>query len=91
MKRRTFGSIRQLPSGRWQARYRGTMRTAEDTFATKAEADQWLATTQHELRSGQWVDPDRGDISVAEWSIEWLRMQMHLKPKSRYGYDSLLR
>lgn len=94
MKRRTFGSIRQLPSGRWQARYRdgeGAMRTAEDTFATKAEADHWLATTQHELRSGQWVDPDRGDISVAEWSIEWLRIQMHLKPKSRYGYESLLR
>lgn len=94
MKRRTFGSIRQLPSGRWQARYRngeGAMRSAEDTFGTKAEADQWLATTQHELRSGKWVNPDLGDISVAEWSVEWLRMQMHLKPKSRYGYESLLR
>lgn len=93
MKRRTFGSIRQLPSGRWQARYRdgeGAMRSAEATFATKAEADQWLATTQHELRSGQSVDPDRGDASVAEWSTEWLRMKMHLKPKGRYGYESLL-
>lgn len=94
MKRRTFGSIRRLPSGRWQARYRdndGVMRSANETFDTRAEADQWLATVQHERRNGRWIDPAESDISVAVWSVDWLRMQLHLKPKSLYGYESLLR
>lgn len=38
-RRRRFGSVRQLKSGRWQARYRdpatGQLRTAEETYATK--------------------------------------------------------
>ena len=39
--RRSFGSMRQLPSGRWQARYRdlaGKPHTASQTFATRPEA-----------------------------------------------------
>jgi len=94
MKRRTFGSIRRLPSGRWQARHRdsdGVMRSANETFETRAAADEWLATVQHERRTGRWIDPAASDISVAEWSVDWLRLQLHLKPKTRYGYESLLR
>lgn len=37
-KKRRFGRVRQLPSGRWQARYLdpdGVDRTADETFATK--------------------------------------------------------
>ena len=40
-KTRSFGSIRKLPSGRWQARYRGPdglLRSAPHTFARKADA-----------------------------------------------------
>jgi hypothetical protein len=51
-KRESWGSLRKLPSGRWQARYPGpdggtyTARTEGDkapTFLTKTDARTWLA------------------------------------------------
>ena len=44
--RRRFGTVRKLPSGRWQARYRdpaGKTHTAPQTFATRPEAARFLA------------------------------------------------
>jgi hypothetical protein len=46
-RRRTFGHVRKLPSGRWQASHL-VERTRERvgapaTFATKAGANLWLA------------------------------------------------
>ena len=43
---RPFGSMRALPSGRYQVRYLGpdgVRRAAPRTFATKADARRWLA------------------------------------------------
>jgi integrase len=93
VSRRGFGSVRKLPSGRWQARYRdpeGELRPAETTFATKADADAWLATTQHELRVGDWIDPDLGERTLESWALDWMDNQLHLKPKTRASYESLL-
>ena len=45
--RRVAGAIRKLPSGRYQARFRGEdgrLQPAPVTFATKADADLWLAS-----------------------------------------------
>ena len=44
-RRRTFGNVRKLPSGRYQARYRdpsGYRHRAPLTFATIADANRWL-------------------------------------------------
>jgi hypothetical protein len=44
--KRTFGSVRKLPSGRFQARFitpTGETKTAPETFTSKLEADSWLA------------------------------------------------
>jgi len=93
VKRRTFGSVRRLPSGRWQARYRdpnGALRAGGKTFATKADADRWLATTQHELVAGAWVDPKSGEQTLRDWATRWMRNQLHLKPKTRVCCKSLL-
>ena len=45
MKRRQFGSVRKLPSGRWQASYwhLGRRHIAEVTLLTKADANAYLA------------------------------------------------
>ena len=46
--KRRFGSVRQLPSGRWQARYSTDgelLRTAPNTFRTKTDALLWLTQT----------------------------------------------
>lgn len=53
-KKRQFGRVRKLPSGRYQARYLGPDgidRPAPETFRTKRDADDWLADRQSEVRS----------------------------------------
>src|SRR4051794_32370926 len=32
-----------------------------------------------------------GTLTLAAWSTEWLGFSVHLKPKTRIGYESLLR
>ena len=69
-RRRRFGAVRRLPSGRYQARYPGPdgmVRPADDTFATKTEAEVWLARKEAELIEGEWIDPDAGAILVPDY------------------------
>jgi 8-hydroxy-5-deazaflavin:NADPH oxidoreductase len=48
-RRRSWGAIRQLPSGGWQAKFTNpdsvALTPAPDTFPTKRAANEWLATT----------------------------------------------
>ncbi|MEU6174573.1 tyrosine-type recombinase/integrase [Streptantibioticus parmotrematis] len=74
-KKRTFGRVRKLPSGRYQARYLGPDgidRPAPHTFATKREADDWLAERQSEVRSGTWRDPDAGAVNFEVYAVKWI-------------------
>ena len=44
-RRRRFGSVRRLPSGRYQVRYPGpdgVVRPADYILATKTDAENWL-------------------------------------------------
>ena len=54
MKRRVFGSVRRLPSGRWQASYWhvGRRHIAEVTLLTKADANAYLAHVETQIRRG---------------------------------------
>src|SRR5438552_258195 len=64
-KSRYFGNVRKLPSGRFQARYRGPdgrLRTAAHTFARKSDAARWLTFKEAEVRSGDWIDPDASRV-----------------------------
>jgi hypothetical protein len=65
---RSFGSIRQLPSGRYQARYRhlGRRITADTTFKTKAEARVFLSSVETDLMRGTYRDPQAGNILFDE-------------------------
>lgn len=65
-RREGWGSLRKLPSGRWQARYPGpdghtyTARTEDDkplTFLTKTDARTWLANVHTQIARGQWEPP----------------------------------
>ena len=74
MSRRRFGSVRRLPSGRWQARYRtsdGRQHSAPETFATKADATRHLAQVETDLSRGQWSNPRLGRTTFAEWAARW--------------------
>ncbi|MFF7040525.1 tyrosine-type recombinase/integrase [Streptomyces massasporeus] len=92
-KRRHFGRVRKLPSGRYQARYLGLdgqLRPAPETFRTKRDADDWLADKQTELRRGDWHDPDAGKVAFGEYAAAWIK-ERELTSTTRQLYGSLLR
>ena len=89
--RRRFGSVRRLPSGRWQARYwdaAGERIGAPTTFATKADAQRWLSATETDIARGDWQDPRLGDLPFADWAERWLTIK---EPRLRESTIDLYR
>lgn len=82
MARRHFGSVRRLPSGRYQASYwhDGRRQIAPLTFATKGDAYAHLATIETDLRRGTWVNPSDGSIRVAALAERWLASNPAKRP-----------
>ncbi len=75
MSRRQFGSIRKLPSGKWQARYpdaSGVMVPAPTTYKTKADAARFLSSVESDMARGTFIDPRGGRITFAQWADQWL-------------------
>ena len=92
MSRRDFGSIRQVRSGRFQARYvdrNGRTRTA--TFDTKKQAAEHLAEVRADLKRGRWQDPTLARRRFGEYAQEWLDSRVDLKPTTRQQYAGTLR
>ncbi|MFE3578967.1 tyrosine-type recombinase/integrase [Streptomyces vinaceus] len=92
-KRRQFGRVRKLPSGRYQARYLGPdgqLRPAPETFRTKRDADDWLADKQTEMRRGDWQDPDAGKVAFGPYAVAWIK-ERELTSTTRQLYGSLLK
>lgn len=75
-RKRRFGALRKLASGRWQARYRtpdGREITAPHTFATKTEAAQFLDSVEVDQRRGVWHDPAPAQRELLRtWATRWL-------------------
>ena len=93
MGRSRWGSVRKLPSGRFQARYRveRTWHVAPTTFRTKREADAFLAQTRADIDRGSWLDPARGDVALDEYATRWLADRPNLRPRTIELYEGLLR
>src|SRR5690348_1266238 len=91
-RRSTFGNVRKLPSGRWQARYTApgstTIISAPSTFDTKLDAQTWLTTVRADLVRGAWLPKD-STITFGDYAETWLRDRT-LKPRTRSHYRSLL-
>lgn len=93
-RRRHFGSVRQLRSGRYQARYQGPdglSRTAPRTFDTEADALRWLTVTEAEMIRGDWFDWTAGEIPLREYAAKWVVERAGLAPGTAELYQSLLR
>lgn len=91
--RRRFGRLRKLPSGRWQARYpdaRGAMVSAPRTFATKTDADRYLASVETDMSRGAWFDPRAGQETLQAYAERWLTARrvkgQPLAPRTRELY-----
>lgn len=89
------GTTRQLPSGRWQARFRGedgVMRPAPVTFDTRLDATAWLKAQAGDVQRGTWAPAEARATStttVKDYSATWLASR-ELKPRTRMLYRSLL-
>lgn len=90
--RRDFGSVRKLPSGRWQAGYwhLGKRHTADETFTAKADATAWLSTVETDIIRGAWVDPRAGRASLKEYAMTWMVRRPDLGTRTREKYQGLL-
>ncbi len=92
-KKRRFGRVRRLPSGRYQARYLGPDgidRPAPETFATKGDAEVWLTLKEAEILRGDWLDPDAGRVAFGKYAARWIDDQV-LKPRTEELYCGLLK
>ena len=92
-RRSSFGTVRKLPSGRWQARYTGPdqlTHKAPTTFETKGDAQSWLSLRRSEITLGKWKSPStESRVTFAEYATIWLR-DRDLKPRTRDHYGKLL-
>ena len=75
-KRRRFGYVRKLPSGRYQASFigpSGLRQSAPTTFKTRTDADRWLTAAETDIARGAWLDEDLGRESFGNYARAWLR------------------
>ena len=104
--RRSFGRIRKLPSGRYQASYQGQdlkVYTAPVTYAAKVDAEAWLTDRRRELDRELWSPPATAEqrhakknasVTFKDYSDKWLENRMvkgkPLRPRTREHYRKLL-
>lgn len=87
--RRIAGAVRQLPSGRWQARVRDPITNrlvSLGSFTTAAEADAALSRASTDQVRGAWVRPERSRLTLGEWSERWYATTTNLRPSTRASY-----
>lgn len=100
--KRSFGSIRRLPSGRFQARYTGpdgrsyAARRSDGralTFETKGDANAWLSLRHSEILRSEWLPPatpKAEPITLDRFAEAWLASR-GIEERTRDHYRQLLR
>ena len=93
-RKASFGSVRKLPSGRYQARYTApdlVRHTAPLTFDTRGDAETWLAMRRSEVARGVWLPPSSAAraLTFGAYAETWLA-DRPLKPRTRSHYRTIL-
>ncbi len=97
--RRSFGWLRKLPSGRFQASYKGPdlfRHVAPVTFDTELDGEAWLAAESRLISAGTWTSPaarerarhERG-LTLDEVATTYIDSR-DLRPRTQADYDRLL-
>jgi integrase len=100
-EKRSFATIRRLPSGRYQVRYTGTdgaRHPAPRTFAARADAEGWITNKRREIDRGLWDDADeRGKpdpMTFGAYASGWLAGRQvagrPIKDRTRQHYQNIL-
>jgi len=87
-----MGSVKQLPTGKYQARVRPPEggNQVRRTFALLRDANAWVATMESGKLKGEWVNPASGKVTVKEYGEQWRATLVH-RPSSERVYESHLR
>ncbi len=77
--RNTFGSVRKLPSGRYQASYwhEGSRHVGPNTYTTKSDANAHLSGVEDRIRRGEWIDSEAGKVRFKDYAEKWRANQTH--------------
>ena len=89
---RGTGSIRKLPSGRWQARVLLEGKpVALGSFTQKADANAALRDAFGRQDAGTWVDPRHGRVAFSSYADDWVAGRHDLAMRTKQDYEDLLR
>lgn len=104
--RRSFGRIRKLPSGRYQAAYLGPdykVHTAKETFGAKVDAEAWLTDRRREIDRELWSPPATTEqkkakkaagVKFGDYTDKWIEARRvkgePLAPRTKAHYRKLL-
>jgi integrase len=101
---RDFGTVRKLPSGRFQGFYQvsGARVLAPRTFTTISDAKTWLVQERVRVLAGDWVKPPHaptieklvpafGDFALRYIATQTTAKGMSLAPGTKALYERLLR
>lgn len=92
-KKRGFGRLRALPSGRYQAAYigpDGNLHKAPHTFPEEFQAEGWLADERRKIDLGTWGAVESSDgITLRAYADRWIG-QRQLRPRTEQHYRSML-
>ena len=96
VSKRTFGSIRALPSGRFQARYnhQGQPFTGPTAFKSRKDASRFLSEVETSISNGTWTNPRvrevRPSVNVFGLYADTWVAQRKLSPRTRALYSAIL-
>lgn len=86
-----MASIKRRPErgNKWQATYRDPSgRERAKLFERKVDAERWLASVQHELHSGTYIDPLAAKTTLSTYAARWLeRMTPTWRSATAGGVD----
>ena len=86
------GSIQHRPdrASPWRARYYGPDgRQRSKSFNRKIDAERWLVSERSKLDRGEWIDPESGQISWAEYSTQLMASRVHLAAPNQRDRQTL--
>jgi integrase len=92
-RKRRFGSIRKTSLGEFQTSYLGPdgkRHFAPHRFKRERDADQWLVKVEALIVNGDWTDPDRAKIPLADYAAQWIAERPGLRPRTVELYRQLL-
>ena len=76
----------------YMVRYRDPDRVQRaQLFEKKADAVAFANSVETDIKRDNYLDPAKGKVKLADWAEEWFATTRHLRPKTREGYESLVR